>query len=81
MFKLESEPWIKADMERGQEKPILTWRNEYNTVLHLISDDHQYMLIIGFVPSSSEPKINFKPMTHWPKDVLKDIAEHYPLED
>jgi hypothetical protein len=85
MFKLESEPWIKADMENGsQMTPILTWGTGQGDFIHLVKDDHEYQLVWGIERSTSpeEPHAYlFEALTHWPKEVLKDIVERYPLED
>lgn len=77
MFKLEQEPWIKADMETRQKMPILTWRDEHGSVIHLVEDDNEYCLVIGHEPPP-EAKIYFKYLSHWPKEILRDVAGSFP---
>jgi len=81
MFKLELEPWIKADMESGgQMAPILTWRDEYETTIHLVKDDNEYCLAIGYA-ADPNAKMHFKLIAHWPKEILRDIVERFPLDE
>jgi hypothetical protein len=83
MFKLELEPWIKADMENEMQKtPILTWGDGKGGVVHLVEDDYQYdsYELIWGVETDNITTI-FTPLNHWPKEILRDIVERFPLDE
>lgn len=90
MFKLEQEPWIKADLEGGgQVEPLFTWRDGAGLVVHLSqttpgSDHYSFFLgseNINSERTAPEPAVVHKPMTSIPVEILIDAATRYPGDD
>ena len=60
MYKVQEQPDEKAKMENGKEvTPLLTLKDEYGGVAHIIEDDHCYVLVNGGITR------NFKMTHHW----------------
>ncbi len=80
MFKLESEPWIKADLiVGGQELPLMTWRDGSGFVIHLcenkkegVGEGRHYSFFLG---NETEDHPLHRIITSIPADVLSDVAD------
>jgi hypothetical protein len=63
MYKIQEKPdpdIIVGDNPAPTHDPIVTLKDEYGGVAHIINDDHCYVLVLGSVDSS-----HFKSVKHW----------------
>jgi hypothetical protein len=78
MYKIQEHPDIRARLESSSiVRPIITLKDEYGGVSHIIKEDGCYVLING------NNKSEFRPTTHWyPEavDALKTlVTPKYPV--
>jgi hypothetical protein len=70
MHIVQSIPDEKAIMENGDEvTPLVTLKDEYGSISHIIIDDHCYVLING-----SEERA-FKMTCHWYKEAVYALVQ------
>ena len=70
MYKIQEKPDERATMKNGggEQTPLLTLKDEYGGVSHIVMDDHCYVLLNGSVDRP------FAAVTHWYPEAAKALV-------